>query len=200
MTPGLPEDQASLPSDIKETIEKWQTMHLRSAIALWNNKAIRQSFPELIPILEQIHTMSWVSNLVRYHVLERCGGIYLDTDIVPLQSLWQLRQARFGPAFSVCENPNNLQIRHSLDGYIIDRRLRTCQQRCDWRYGPSSCFSSGHQRGYDQHGTRTEHESWRTVQTENIGPPVWTKAVRDHNVKVLHASLFFPCSWDNKHD
>jgi hypothetical protein len=202
VTPGLPEDQTTLPANIKGNIQKWQTMHPHSAIALWDNQAIRKSFPELLPVLEQIHTMSWISNLVRYHVLERYGGIYLDTDIVPLHSLWQLRQARFGPVFSVCENPNNLKVRHSLDGYIVD----DCELVNNAVIGGMAhhpVFQAAIKMAMRNTLRELETNPGGQYKLKTSGPPVWTKAVREHehdDVKVLHPSLFFPCSWENKQD
>jgi mannosyltransferase OCH1-like enzyme len=203
VTQGLPTDQGALPAQVLEHIRKWQDLHPAYVIALWNNQAIRQSFPELIPILERIKTMSWVSDLVRFHALERHGGIHLDVDIVPMKSLDRLRQD-FGPAFTVCEKSHDdIQSKSLLpQDYTTDE----CELISNAVIGgrpQHPAFSQALKTAMAN--TKNELDT-NPNQLKTSGSPVWTQSVqaaakrneKDDGINVLKSSLFFPCNWDTK--
>jgi len=99
---GLRPDQEPFPDYVQQNIAGWKAMQPDWEVKTWDNAAVRQEFPEIVPILAQIKIMSWLSDLLRYHVLERFGGVYIDTDTVAIRSIEPLL-THFG--FTVCERP-----------------------------------------------------------------------------------------------
>jgi len=183
------------PPDVRRNIDNWRKLHPAWKIKLWDNAAVRQEFPDLLPLLLQIHTMSWISNLVRYQVLERFGGVYLDTDIVPIRALDNL--CRRLQNFTVCEKPAANRFLTSEDEY----RIQDCVL-------VNNCIIGSvkhHPALQDVIATSvantakelSEHPGDRYKLT-TTGPPVWTTSVQRHDFAVLHPSLFFPCSWNDK--
>jgi mannosyltransferase OCH1-like enzyme len=204
VTPGLPLDQSAsaLPMNAKANIDGWQKLHPTWTVIMWNNTVIRKEFPDLVPTLEQIQTMSWVSNLVRYHALERHGGVYVDVDIEPIRPIDLL--LRLLRSFTVCEKP-------ASEGLLLnstnDYKIR--HKNCELINNAVIGVPKHHPVMKD-----TIHEAMVNTQKQlkqnpqgryklkTCGPPVWTKIVKtqQHSMNILHPSLFFPCSWSNKLD
>ncbi|KAL3923175.1 MAG: hypothetical protein SGILL_001805 [Bacillariaceae sp.] len=118
VTTGFPNDQPELPPHVKENIELWTKFHPEYEVMLWNNRAARKHFPEIVGNLTHIKKMPWAADLIRYHALKQFGGIYMDTDIVPLQNLDGLRK-RLSPMFGVCQNPFMDEVVKSEEEYVM---------------------------------------------------------------------------------
>ena len=43
-----------------------------------------------MPVLSQIRVASWLSDVIRYYVLLRYGGVYLDTDMLAVHNFTPL--------------------------------------------------------------------------------------------------------------
>ena len=65
---------------------------------------VAEHFPELIPVLSQISVASWISDIIRYHVLLQYGGVYLDLDERAVRDFTPL-MGMFNSSFTVCETP-----------------------------------------------------------------------------------------------
>ena len=98
------QEQPPIPEHILQRISKWKRLHPRWYVVLWTNALAQHHFPSVFRVLKKLRTASWASNILRYHVIARYGGVYLDTDIVPLRPLpSKLRNA----PFTVCERPRD---------------------------------------------------------------------------------------------
>lgn len=194
---GLPSEQSIIPLEAKQNIDGWQNLHPNWKVILWDNAAVRHEFPELMNVLEQINTMSWISNLIRYHALERYGGIYIDVDVVPLQSIDRLRRSLHH--FSVCEKPASEHLLTTSDDYLISN--------CELVNNAIIGAPKNHPALKDVIANamaNTEEELANNpggrYKLATSGPPVWTESAMRHSFNILHPSLFFPCSWSNKSD
>jgi hypothetical protein len=193
VSPGLPEDQPALPSHVQRRIREWQQLHPTWMVMLWKNKAIRQEFPHLTPYLTRIKTLSWIANLVRYHALQRYGGVYLDTDVEPLRSLEPLLRFQH---FSVCEKPASEGLLQNHSQYLVESCelvnnavIGVPRNHTVFQYVVSTAMKN----------TRDELQNHPTdrYKLKTSGPPVWTEGVKQSKVNILHPSLFYPCNWDN---
>lgn len=194
VTEGLPVDQPDLPAEVTENMVHWKRLHPTWTVKLWNNSAVRDEFPDLLPIVLPIKTMAWISDLIRYHVIEKYGGIYLDTDVVPIRALDKLVSLS---NFAICEKP-------AADQHFVksekEYQVDNCELVCNCVIGSSK----HHPALKDVIKTalaNTEKElsdQASRYKLSTSGPPVWTASAKRYNLTVLHASLFFPCSWTNK--
>ena len=53
-------------------------------------------------MLKQIKVAAWASDILRYVVLQKYGGLYLDTDI---EAIHQVPEKLLDQPFTVCEKP-----------------------------------------------------------------------------------------------
>ena len=197
VTPGLSPSQSPLPPEVRNNIDNWNRLHPDWMVIVWDNAAIHEEFPELAELVKPIQTMSWISNLLRYHALEKYGGVYLDVDIVPLQSMEPLRR-RF-TTFSVCEDPASQGPRNTSAEYVVDY--------CATINNNVIGVPPHHPALQDIMELSVARTKDRLVQfpdtggpykLETTGPPVWSRSAKKFDVTILHASLFYPCNWNQK--
>ena len=95
-----------VPPDVLDRVNAWEQLHPGWQVFVWTNASILRQFPDLYDVFISsfIQTASWASDLVRYHVLARFGGLYLDTDILPLRAI---PSSLMEKPFTVCESPRN---------------------------------------------------------------------------------------------
>lgn len=75
-------------------IIKWQELMPNWEIRVWKNKDITiEHFPEkIINILQNVKKGAQKADIMRYFIIEKYGGIYLDSDITPNKSLEPLME------------------------------------------------------------------------------------------------------------
>jgi mannosyltransferase OCH1-like enzyme len=59
---------------------------------------------QLVPILSKVPVSSWLSDVIRYHVILRYGGVDLDTDTQAIHNFTPLLD-RFNSSWTVCQTP-----------------------------------------------------------------------------------------------
>jgi mannosyltransferase OCH1-like enzyme len=86
-----------LPSTVKENIQKWQYYMPDWTIQLWTNKDIetRHFTEEIISKIHEAIKPAQKADIMRYFIVEKYGGFYMDTDITPHRSLTPLTQLGF---------------------------------------------------------------------------------------------------------
>ena len=92
-----------LPKRVLKNIKLWESLHPSDQIVLWTNAMVRRHFPELVPLFSKIKREAWIADILRYKIIARYGGVYLDTDIIAIKNIDHLRKNTLG--FSVCERP-----------------------------------------------------------------------------------------------
>lgn len=103
LSTGFPDDQPPIPAHFLDNVHGWQDLHPPYyQVKIWNNTLFKNEFPSLAQLLANVTIMALASDLLRYHVLEVYGGIYMDMDEAPMRSLDHLR-SHFGPVFAGCE-------------------------------------------------------------------------------------------------
>jgi inositol phosphorylceramide mannosyltransferase catalytic subunit len=119
---------------------------------------------------ERARTQSELSNLTRYEVLHRYGGVYVDTDVECLRPLTALLGGI--DAFAALEVPERIgtAILGSVAGHpVFERAARLARQT----------FATG------------------THSTEANGPYFLTLILeQEQNVAIFGAELFYPYLWD----
>ena len=204
----LPWIQPEIPEKVTMNIQAWQELHPDWEVMLWNNRKIRNTFPDIVPLLEVLYPLAWISDIVRYHVLERYGGVYLDTDIVPIHALDPILQ--YYSSFTVCEWPKDndpLPANTKLSEYTISEN--DCGTVCTAVIGASQGHPALHHAAavtvqdswaeldVKRHWNRTAHKgkNWK-YGPEITGPQKWTTSAKQFKVPILRQSTFFPCHWD----
>jgi mannosyltransferase OCH1-like enzyme len=72
-------DPYTIPDEVNVTITEWTRLHPNWTVCTWTNYLVREHFPEIVPLLERISVPAWISDIVRYAILARYGGVYVDT-------------------------------------------------------------------------------------------------------------------------
>jgi len=164
---------------------------------VWDNVAVRRDFPDIVPVVAQIKTMAWAANLIRYHVLEHFGGIYLDTDIVPLRSLEPLLNYS---AFTVCQSPFQKSDKFKLANHSMP--TKECKQACNAVIGAKPhhpALQQAIEKSMNNTLERLEHSPFKMYSLEISGPPRWTEAAKNYSdVVFLRSFTFYPCMWHEK--
>ncbi len=97
------QDPQTVPDALLGRIKTWQAVNPNFEIRLWNNSVVKQTFPDLSELLQNIRVSAWISDILRYFILSKMGGLYLDTDFEttgnPLDPLWEV----VGDVFIVCD-------------------------------------------------------------------------------------------------
>jgi mannosyltransferase OCH1-like enzyme len=194
---------ATYPSkEVLRNVEDWKAVHPTWTIRVWTNPQVIDNFPHLLPLLQALAAkqapMSWLSDILRYAIIHRYGGVYLDTDVRPLRPLDPLLVLQ---NFTVCEEPR-VRPRHYDPSHVQDlilgwRRCKlvgtavvasTPQSPALWDALVSACSKS-----------KTALEEAYNVsrilfRTDYSGPPLWTASARQQ-INPLFTETFFPCTW-----
>ena len=169
---------------------------------LWNNTSVKNEFITLYTVLQTIkNPAAWLSDLIRYHALEKYGGIYLDTDIIPvglgsLEDLLKLRQ------FTVCEHPWDVPPEQGSDR--VDMVEKNCELAGNAVIGATphhialqEAIQSATKNTLKQLHNHQDDPSFK-YNMYITGPPVWFEVAKDNNVTILKAFTFYPCLYFQK--
>tara|TARA_Y100000389_G_C17434362_1_gene504577 strand:- start:50 stop:1993 length:1944 start_codon:yes stop_codon:yes gene_type:complete len=177
---GVP--QSTPPSRVLSKIQEWKRLHPHWRTVFWTNEMVQHSFPDLVHVLKKIKTAAWASDIVRYHVVSRYGGVYLDTDIVPLRSLPE--ELLISP-FTVCERPR--------DGSVCTKACNAVIASTPENQAISHAASEALRISAD----RLENQPSAPYNVDLTGPVFWSKtALRKANgITTLSSRTFYPCDW-----
>ena len=88
----------------QEWVETLSQSKTRYRLFFWTVNEIRREFPGLVPFLSQVSVASWVHDVLRYHIMLRYGGVFLDTDVRAVHDFTEL-MGKFNSSFTVCQKP-----------------------------------------------------------------------------------------------
>lgn len=126
----------------------------------------------------------------RYHVLSRFGGLYVDTDIVPLRTL---PQEMLESPFTVCETPRTYD--PSVEG------SPRCEVACTAVIASPKGNDEIREVAFDAvkrtEARVKEYGKNAPYETELTGPRYWSKTatLESSSFKVLPPKTFYPCDW-----
>lgn len=161
-------------------VEEWKDP--RWPVTVWTDALVREHFPELVPTLERLAQPVWIADIVRYHVIDRFGGLYLDTDFYRLDGdilqLWRETRGSFAVCQDVrledavhCDNLANGVFASPRDSPVLK-----CAKHIAM-FNTLTALNEG-KYAFDQVFT---------------GPIVWARCALAHGMTVLQPFTFFPC-------
>jgi hypothetical protein len=189
-------DQIERLSKAKLVAQSWMKIlpHEKFALYFWTDAEIREFFPDLVSVLSRLTVPSWISDVIRYHIMLRYGGVYLDTDVLAVHDFTSLL-SDFNSTFTVCQTPwiepvSETEITgvtdcESIINAIIAAPPQHAALKCaadkSLAYTMERISDSSFNNAYDVLGT---------------GPACWTSCVKqENNVEVLPSWTFLPCSF-----
>jgi mannosyltransferase OCH1-like enzyme len=182
-----------VPQDVTRNIRDWQAMHPHWKIFTWTNADIRREFDDLMKLLSKIPgPRAWISDILRYKIILDYGGIYLDTDIVPIHPLDPLLALQ---NFTVCESPYRHEESVPSDLKKATLSWDVCDKACNAVIGaskdnPALQFALMRSRV----NTRTALDQGNVTYALKLsGPAVWTRVAKKLEINVLHEKTFYPC-------
>lgn len=191
-------NDTKIPDKVQAHINEWRSLHPKWEVKVWDNLSINQEFPDLVKILARLHPLSFVSNLIGYHVLERYGGIYLGSNITSFRSLEPLR---IYPIFTVCQDPLQSIGNHTL--ITLRMAKGECKLACNAVIG-----SRPHHPALQQVIKESMEHSQKRLQlnqqkpaydSEITSPLRWSSVVAGYpDVVWLRSFTFYSCKWTQK--
>lgn len=165
-------------------IDSWRSSSTN--VTLWDNQMIRAIFPEYIQMFEELHVSAWISDIVRYLIVHRFGGVYLDADIIAINNDLRSLLARTQGNFSVCQTPW-VEYPHSLQ--------KECASVANGILAaPPSNEAVSCALEVSLKNTRDAlRKSQKKFTADIAGPSVWTRCALTHKINILDPWTFLPC-------
>ncbi|KAL7550701.1 hypothetical protein ACHAWF_013925 [Thalassiosira exigua] len=203
-----PADQPPISSDVLERVNAWKLLHPDWSVFVWTNESLLRHFPDLYKAFTSlsINIASWASDLARYRIVARYGGLYLDTDLIPLR---RLPSSLMESPFTVCEAPGDFDPSDeaNLSEDNTKGRSKVCT-RASSAVIASPRGNSDVQYVADKAVRRTERfveEHRNDPHAQGIdpklgslsGPIFWsmTALSLESSIKILHSRSFMPHDW-----
>jgi mannosyltransferase OCH1-like enzyme len=76
-----------LPEYGKQNYEAWKRLMPHWEGKLWTNEDVQEFPEEVISKINQAEKGAQKADILRYYIIEKYGGFYIDTDIVPIRAL-----------------------------------------------------------------------------------------------------------------
>ena len=189
--------EETIPTDVEANVRAWRDLlePLGWKVILWDNQRIRREFPSDLALLKLLLHFAWMTDLLRYKVVYRYGGVYLDTDILPIRSIEPLRKFNF----SVCQEGNEKAL-SVTEGIVIENE-GYCKSHCNAVIGATPYHPAlwemeriGFERTMDK-----RMENFTHYYLGVTGPWAWSNVARmDPTFVTLKDKTFYPCKWTNK--
>ena len=176
--------QSEIPAYVLNNIKSWKNLHPHWYTVVWTNMLVKKHFPELFRTIQKVKHAAWAADLIRYAVLAKFGGIYVDTDIVALRNIENLAVA----PFTVCE-------RYYTNG--------SCQYVCNAVISSmknSTLMDRVLLHAMKETEKKISHNSSNYYDVKLTGPVMWSKYALsiNNNVTVLPRRSFYPCYYTDK--
>jgi hypothetical protein len=171
----------------RDVANKWGELK-NTKIFFWTREEFVREFPELVLTLEKISIAAWISDILRYQVVNRYGGLYLDTDILFLKDPSVVLEQNNG-AFTVCQTPwiapggtENPEC-ESVINAIIAATPGHPSLTCAIQESLTNTLNA-----LEQNGGKTP-----PYNSANSGPTMWTQCAKKYNMPILASWTFLPC-------
>ncbi|KAL7553858.1 hypothetical protein ACHAWF_017191 [Thalassiosira exigua] len=199
-----PSDQAPISSDVLKRVLAWEALHSGWRVIIWTNESILRHFPYLYKVFTSlsINIASWASDLVRYRIIARYGGLYLDADMIPLRSI---PSSLMESPFTVCADPRDFDPSNAneSDGSKCMRAgtavIASPQGNPNVQFVADEAVRRT-EKFVEEHGTN--HLLSINPDLDQLsGPKFWsmTALSPDSTIKILPPRSFFPCAIHEKH-
>lgn len=165
--------KAPIPEQQEQFWKRWQELHPKWEFRTWRDDDIL--WLQNRPLLPKLRSHSSRTDIVRYEVLLKHGGVYVDTDMEPLRSLEPLLEMPL-TAFAGFESPKAL---------------------CTATMGAEPGHSAVQLLVANISKWAKRHE--RAHETKQTGPGYLTEMWRGrHDVTLLESTAFYPVPWDDQ--
>ncbi|KAL7553505.1 hypothetical protein ACHAWF_016788, partial [Thalassiosira exigua] len=205
-----PSDQLPISSDVLEMASAWQKLHPGWRVIIWTNESVLGHFPELYHVFTSLSITipSWASDIIRYRILARYGGLYLDTDIVPTRSI---PPTLMESPFSVCEEPRSFDPSNNANKKDVGASGTSKCKKAGTAVIASPRGNADVQFVADESVRESEKFAKRTGTTSQLsikpnlaqltGPKFWSITALSPNstIKILRSTSFFPCTFAEKY-
>jgi hypothetical protein len=94
------------PKYVMEHLLKWKTLMPNWQIILWTNEdLIEEKFPlNFLDLLNKVNSGAQKADILRYFIVEKYGGFYIDADIIPNKSLEPIIKQHYNTSLVICHD------------------------------------------------------------------------------------------------
>lgn len=174
-------EQLSIPTTVLKRIAAWKRLHSQWFVIIWTNKLVQKHFPTLTETLQKINTAAWISDIIRYHVLARYGGVYIDTDIEPLRTI---PTDLLKSMFTVCEVYTGSKCVIACNAVIGARRS-------------SETMKLVANKALQETRTKLKYHPQSRFDHTLTGPVLWSQFAL-HSGNILPSRSFYPCMYTDR--
>lgn len=166
-------------------------------LMFWTDREVRIHFPNLVPLLSRISVSAWISDVLRYFILYEFGGVYLDTDVLPVHNFTSLL-AEFDSSITVCQVPCS----PPTDSDPEIEGITSCESVINAiiavpRGHPTVRCASERSKAYTALSVK-EGRGW-DYWVDSTGPGLWTSCVNSRGqITVLPSRTFLPCCFSER--
>ena len=184
------EKQEPIPEEVLARIDQWKRMYPTWYIVVWTNVLIEEHFPVLYKLFQKINTEAWVSDILRYHVIAKYGGIYLDTDIIPLR---KIPSDLLKTTFTVCERPRDTTFQKCF--LACNAIIASTYEHPEIKVIAQKAVDVTKQKINQKHQSHSNR-----YDVALTGPRLWSEYLKNSTstITTLTSKTFYPCDWKDR--
>ena len=194
---NITSDNNTITKEVQSVVDSWETLYPDFFTVLWDNHLTRRVFADIVPTLARCENAAHISDVLRYAILAKFGGLYVDTDTIAVRRLpaWLFHEST--GAFSICQLPFTTP----PQGEII---FNECEETANGIIGARPDHPalrgilSTALNAVNIHTPNPNKRGLDVYFFASSGPPGWTIEAKKHGVTFLHSRTFFPCHWTDK--
>mmetsp|Transcript_30272 Transcript_30272/g.66569 ORF Transcript_30272/g.66569 Transcript_30272/m.66569 type:complete len:346 (-) Transcript_30272:2039-3076(-) len=187
----------TVTESVQSVVESWKAIYPEYTTVLWDNFLARRVFAAIIPTLAKCENAAHISDVLRYAILAKFGGLYVDTDTIAMRRLPEWLFDKSTGAFSICQLPFTTP----TVGEIVNKECNeTANGIIGARPGHPALrgILSTALNAVKTHTPNPNKKGLDVYFFASSGPPGWTIEAKKHGVIILHSHTFFPCHWTDK--
>jgi hypothetical protein len=178
----------NLGRQLQENINGWKEINAGYNVFVWNNQMVRQHFPIFVFDLENIEDTKQLEDILRYAVLSKFGGIYVDHNIMAVRPIETVRNLFH--QFSVCAHPKSYPSKNASNAYSSLQTFRCVLSTTSILGAPPRSAVVNEVLEHLLHQFRSGLTSKPTVSSREA---TWTQFSHRYNVPLLHSEVFPSC-------
>lgn len=190
-----PSEQLPVPAKVLDRVNAWKRLHPKWHLIIWTNTSLLRYLPKLYEAIVNagIHSASWASDIIRYRVIAQYGGVYLDTDIVPLRSI---PSKMLASPFTICEQPRTYD--PALISVTPCEMVGTAVIAAPQGNGEIQSVAEEAVRQAERYVQK--YGKGARFDSSVSGPLYWSKTALSPSstFHLLPPKTFFPCDWEGR--
>jgi len=79
--------RSAQPESLAGYVSKWKELMPHWSVRLWTNDDLEEVSPEVLVKINEAEKGTQKADILKYYIVEKYGGVYVDADVEPVKSL-----------------------------------------------------------------------------------------------------------------